>query len=125
MKERSKTRGEKPRIHREERLWTGDFQMKYVLIAAMAVVSLAPSTAKAQNSGSIQTGGATASGIVGWTLPHHAPAAYARPVVIGRPLPQSVPVYPVPGQSPYSYTVIGNRRVIVESGSHRIVRVTQ
>ena len=99
--------------------------MKYAVIAALTVALSVPSLARAQNAGSIQTGGATAGGIVGWTLPRQPPAAYGRPVMIGRPLPQTVPVYPVPGQSPYSYTVIGNRRVIVEPGSHRIVRVTQ
>ena len=99
--------------------------MKYVIIGAVAVVLLAPSTGRAQNTGSIQTGGATAGGIVGWTSPGHPPAAYARPVVIGRPLPQSVPVYPVPGQNAYNYTIIGNHRVIVEPGSNRVVRVTQ
>jgi hypothetical protein len=99
--------------------------MKYVIIGAVAVVLLAPSTGRAQNTGSTQTGGATAGGIVGWTLPGRPPAAYARPLVIGRPLPQSVPVYPVPGQNAYNYTMIGNRRVIVEPGSNRVVRVTQ
>jgi Protein of unknown function (DUF1236) len=99
--------------------------MKYVAIGAVAVVLLYPSTGRAQNTGSIQTGGATAGGIVGWTLTQHPPAPYARPVVIGRSLPQSVPVYPVPGQNAYNYTIIGNRRVIVEPGSNRIVRVTQ
>ena len=99
--------------------------MKYVTMGVIAAVLLGPSIGRAENTGSIQTGGATAGGIIGWTLPRHAPAAYARPVVIGRPLPQSIPVYPVPGQNAYNYTIIGNHRVIVEQGSNRVVRVTQ
>ncbi len=101
--------------------------MRPIVLALLTAAAALPasSAARAQNTGSIQTGGATPGGIVGWTLPQHAAAPYARPVVIGRPLPQSVPVYPVPGQSPYGYTIIGNRRVIVEPGSNRVVRVTQ
>lgn len=99
--------------------------MKYAVIGAVAVVLLAPSIGRTQDTGSIQTGGATAGGIVGWTLPHHPPAPYARRPTIGHALPQNVPVYPVPGQSPYNYAIIGNHRVIVEPGSNRIVRVIQ
>ena len=99
--------------------------MRYVLIAAVAVLLSSPPIASAQNTGSIQTGGATAGGIVGWTLPRHPPAPYSGQPAIGRALPQSVPVYPVPGQSPYNYTIIGNHRVIVEPGTNRIVRVIQ
>ncbi|MBV9052120.1 MAG: DUF1236 domain-containing protein [Hyphomicrobiales bacterium] len=99
--------------------------MKYAVPLSMAMFLLAQSGGYGQNTGSVQTGGATPGGIVGWTLPQRASAPYGRPVVIGRPLPQSVPVYPVPGQSPYSYAVIGNHRVIVDPGTHRVVRVTQ
>jgi Protein of unknown function (DUF1236) len=113
------------RIHEDVERGGREISMKYVAIVAVAVFLLSPSTGRAQNTGSIQTGGATAGGIVGWTLPQHTPAAYARPVMIGRPLPQSVPVYPVPGQNTYNYAIIGNHRVIVEPGSNRIVRVTQ
>lgn len=101
-----------------------EISMKYVVMMASFLL-LAPSAGHAQNTGSIQTGGATAGGIVGWTLPRHPPAAYGHPPAIGRPLPQSIPVYPIPGQSPYSYTIVGNRRVIVEPGTHRVVRVIQ
>jgi hypothetical protein len=58
--------------------------MKYVVMMAASFLLLASSAGHAQNTGSIQTGGATAGGIVGWTLPRHPPAAYGhlRPLAV-------------------------------------------
>jgi hypothetical protein len=69
--------------------------------------------------------GAGVGAIVGSTLPQEPSVAYDGPVVVGEPLPQSVVVYPVPQYPDYTYAVINDHRVIVDRGSHRIVRVIE
>ncbi len=46
-----------------------------------------------------------------------------RPVVVGEPLPSQVEVYEVPGHSDYRYTVLNNKRYVVEQRTRRVVRV--
>jgi hypothetical protein len=67
--------------------------------------------------------GAGIGAIVGWSLPQEPSTVYDGPIVVGEPLPQSVVIYPLPQYPDYTYAVINNHRVIVERGSHRIVRV--
>jgi hypothetical protein len=45
------------------------------------------------------------------------------PVVVGDPLPQTVVIYPVPQYPDYDYAIVNRHRVIVDRGTHRIVRV--
>lgn len=60
--------------------------------------------------------------------PVHDPAIHAQ---IGATLPGSVELHPLPdalvghlpAARPYRYTIIGNRPVVVDPGSHRIVHV--
>jgi hypothetical protein len=67
--------------------------------------------------------GAGIGAIVGSSLPQEPSTVYDGPIVVGEPLPQSVVIYPLPQYPDYTYAVINNHRVIVERGSHRIVRV--
>jgi hypothetical protein len=67
--------------------------------------------------------GAGIGALVGSSLPQEPSTVYDGPIVVGEPLPQSVVIYPLPQYPDYTYAVINNHRVIVERGSHRIVRV--
>ncbi|WP_434711068.1 DUF1236 domain-containing protein [Rhizobium sp. YTUHZ045] len=48
-----------------------------------------------------------------------------QPIVVGKPLPADVVVTPVPDNPKYAYTVINDRRVIVEPRTHRVVQVIE
>jgi hypothetical protein len=50
---------------------------------------------------------------------------YQGPVVVGEALPDTVTYYPVPDYDAYSYTVINNRRVIVDRHNHKVVRIIE
>ena len=67
--------------------------------------------------------GAGIGAIVGSSLPQEPSIVYNGPVVVGDPLPQSVVIYPLPQYPDYSYAVVNDHRVIVDRGSHQIVRV--
>jgi hypothetical protein len=43
--------------------------------------------------------------------------------VVGRPLPRTVEVVPVPRHREYSYAVVNDRRVIIEPRTRRVVRI--
>jgi hypothetical protein len=49
--------------------------------------------------------------------------AYSGEVIVGRPLPQSVVLYPVPDAPTYSYAYVNNHYVIVDPKTHIIVSV--
>lgn len=44
-------------------------------------------------------------------------------VAVGKPLPGSVAVRPVPSHSKYGYAVVNNKRVIVDSKTRRVVKI--
>lgn len=44
-------------------------------------------------------------------------------IVIGRPVPDTVEIRTVPRYQKYGYAVINNRRVILEPGTRRVIRV--
>ena len=46
-------------------------------------------------------------------------------VVVGRPLPATVEVVPVPQHRDYAYAVVNDRRVIVEPRTRRVVRIVE
>ncbi|OYY25677.1 MAG: hypothetical protein B7X99_15885 [Rhizobiales bacterium 17-65-6] len=48
---------------------------------------------------------------------------YQHEVVVGEPLPPSVQVYAVPNHDEYAYTVVNDRRVIVDRGSRKVIQV--
>jgi len=46
-----------------------------------------------------------------------------RKVVVGRPLPRSVALYPVPKYQAYQYGVVNGERVIVDARTRRVVQI--
>lgn len=46
-------------------------------------------------------------------------------VVVGQPLPGSVVLYEVPDHKGYRYTVVNDRRVIVEPGTRKVVYIVE
>lgn len=49
--------------------------------------------------------------------------AYEGDVVVGTTLPDTVEVHTVPDANGYAYTIVNERRVIVEPQTHRIIQV--
>ncbi|QRM54961.1 DUF1236 domain-containing protein [Sinorhizobium sp. BG8] len=47
------------------------------------------------------------------------------PVEVGRPIPQTVVLTPVPDNPTYSYAVVNQQRVIVDPRTHTVVQVLQ
>lgn len=50
---------------------------------------------------------------------------YERAIVVGEPLPSQIEYYEVPGHAEYRYTVVNNKRYIVEPRSRRVVRIVE
>lgn len=66
--------------------------------------------------------GAVVTSVLGLNRPS---VVYERPIVVGEPLPSQIEYYEVPGHAQYRYTVVNNRRYIVEPRSRRVVRVIE
>ena len=118
--------------------------MRTLSLVAIAAALAIPSIAHAQDDRAIGTVGTTVGGaavgavvggpvgavvgagvgaIVGSSLPPEPSVTYDRPVVVGEELPNTVTLYPVPRYTEYDYAVVNHRRVIVDRGTHRVVRV--
>lgn len=50
-------------------------------------------------------------------------ASYQGDVLVGRVLPQDVDVHVVDGYDKYAYTVVNERRVILDPGTRRVIQV--
>ncbi|MGU3493319.1 DUF1236 domain-containing protein [Xanthobacteraceae bacterium A53D] len=48
-----------------------------------------------------------------------------REVVVGQPLPADVRVYTIPNTTAYEYTVVNDRRVIVEPRTRKVIQVIE
>jgi hypothetical protein len=48
-----------------------------------------------------------------------------QPVVVGKVIPQTVVITPVPSNPHYAYAVVNNQRVIVDPQTHTVVQVIQ
>jgi hypothetical protein len=46
-------------------------------------------------------------------------------IVVGEPLPRTVHVYTIPRHRDYAYAYVNDRRVIVNPGTRRVVRVVE
>jgi phage tail tape-measure protein len=118
--------------------------MKLFHVAVAATALLTSSAAYAQNAGGTvggAVGGAAVGAVVGGpvgaavggaigaitgsALPPQPSVVYQDPVVVGETLPDTVTYYPVPEYDAYSYTILNNRRVIVDRHTHRVVRVIE
>lgn len=54
-----------------------------------------------------------------------ATAVVEEKIIVGKPIPSTVQVIPVPDNPRYGYTVINNQRVIVEPQTHRVVQILE
>ncbi|MEZ2128568.1 MULTISPECIES: DUF1236 domain-containing protein [unclassified Sinorhizobium] len=54
-----------------------------------------------------------------------ATAVVEEKVVVGKPIPSTVQIIPVPDNPRYGYTVINNQRVIVEPQTHKVVQILE
>lgn len=50
---------------------------------------------------------------------------YERAIVVGQPLPSQIEYYEIPGHTEYRYTVVNNKRYIVEPKTRRVVRIVE
>jgi hypothetical protein len=48
-----------------------------------------------------------------------------QPIVVGKPVPQTVVLTPVPSNNHYAYAVVNNQRVIVDPHTHTVVQVVE
>jgi hypothetical protein len=46
-----------------------------------------------------------------------------QPIAVGKPVPDTVVLTPVPSNTRYAYTVVNNQRVIVDPQTHTVVQV--
>jgi hypothetical protein len=113
---------------------------------ALAQAGTATGIAAGAATGAVIGGpfGAVAGGIAGGLVgsaadPHYAPGpvrtyvvehpapsvVYQGPVVVGTTLPETVELYQVPNYREYGYTVVNNRRVIVDPYTREVVDVVQ
>lgn len=66
------------------------------------------------------------SEVVTYVQQQPAPAQRVRleqQIVVGKPIPQSVVLTPVPSNPKYAYTVVNDQRVIVDPRTHTVVQV--
>lgn len=103
--------------------------MKRITLATAALLALS-SAAFAQTKQVIITDPGPTSTVVipstvrTYVLEQQVPSvAYDGEVVVGSRIPQSVVVHTVPDQDGYAYTIINDRRVIIDPQTHEVVDV--
>ncbi|MBB3657495.1 hypothetical protein FHX15_002727 [Rhizobium sp. BK650] len=105
--------------------------MRNTVVAAAALIMTAGS-ALAQSSVIVTEPAQTGSTVVlpgevrTYVMEQNAPSiVYDGDVTVGATLPDTVEIHPVPDMNGYGYTVINERRVIVEPQTHRIIQVLE
>ena len=72
------------------------------------------------------TGVAPPDEVVTYVQREHVPSVRVEEeIVIGRPVPDTVEIRTVPQHQKYGYAVINDRRVIIEPGTRRVIRVLE
>ena len=51
--------------------------------------------------------------------------AYEGDLAVGQPLPEQVVITPVPDHTTYGYTVVNERRVIVDPNTRRVIQILE
>ncbi|KAB1089108.1 DUF1236 domain-containing protein [Neorhizobium galegae] len=118
--------------------------MKKIILASCAILAASFATQAGAQQGTVNgaAGGAVTGAIVGAvagtaidppprevvTYVQEQPApttsvVVEQPIAVGKPIPQSVVVTPVPSNPRYAYTVVNNQRVIVDPQTHTVVQV--
>ncbi|WP_086994103.1 DUF1236 domain-containing protein [Rhizobium sullae] len=104
--------------------------MRKTMLATTAAVLTACSAAFAQGTVVIDpapTGSIVLPGEVRtYVMEQQVPSiVYEGDVVVGTTLPETVEIHEVPNVDGYAYTVVNNRRVIVEPQTHRVIEILE
>ncbi|MBB3136399.1 hypothetical protein FHS26_004153 [Rhizobium pisi] len=104
--------------------------MHKIMMAAAAVLTIS-SAAFAQSTVIVTDPAATGSVVLPgevrtYVMEQNTPSVvYDGDIVVGTTLPDTVEVHTVPNVDGYAYTVVNNRRVIVEPQTHRVIQVLE
>ncbi|APO67112.1 hypothetical protein IE4872_CH01465 [Rhizobium gallicum] len=104
--------------------------MRKTMLATAAVTLTVCSAAFAQSTVIVDpapTGAIVLPGEVRtYVLEQQVPSVvYEGDVVVGTMLPETVEIHEVPDMDGYAYTVVNNRRVIVEPQTHRVIQILE
>ena len=105
---------------------------KATLVAAVVLLAAGSATAFAQGA-VVVTPDATTTGstvvipgeVRTYVMEQQAPASvvYDGDIAVGTTLPDTVEIHTIPDNDGYAYTVVNERRVIVEPRTHKVVQV--
>lgn len=105
--------------------------MRKIMLAAAAMLTIC-SAAFAQSSVIVTDPAPTSSTVVlpgevrTYVMEQNTPSVvYEGDVVVGTTLPDTIEVHTVPNVDGYAYTVVNDRRVIVEPQTHRVIQVLE
>ncbi|TCL75509.1 DUF1236 domain-containing protein [Rhizobium sp. BK251] len=105
--------------------------MKTILVASAIVLSLS-SSAWTQQSVIITDPATTGSTVIvpgevrTYVTRQSVPSVvYDGDIIVGTTLPDSVELHAVPDASGYGYTIVNERRVIVDPGTHRVIEIME
>jgi len=105
--------------------------MRKIMLATAAALLTVSSAAFAQSTVIVTdpapTGAIVLPGEVRtYVMEQQTPSVvYDGDVVVGTTLPDTVEVHTVPDMDGYAYTVVNDRRVIVEPQTHRVIQVLE
>jgi len=100
---------------------------KYLLGGLMGAAVLWPALAGAQTTTIIETtGAAPPDEVITYVQRERVPSVRIEgDVTVGYALPPAVQLRPVPRHERYSYTVVNDRRVIVEPTTRKVIRIIE
>lgn len=104
--------------------------MRKTMLATAAVMLTVCSAAFAQSTVVVDpapTGSIVLPGEVRtYVMEQQTPSVvYEGDVIVGTTLPDTVEIHTVPNMDGYAYTVVNERRVIVEPKTHRVIQVLE
>lgn len=106
--------------------------MRKTMLATAALMLTVSSAAFAQSAVIVTDPAPTSSTVVlpgevrTYVMEQSVPSVtYDDDIVVGATLPDTVEVHTVPNVDGYAYTVVNDRRVIVEPQTHRIIQVLE
>jgi hypothetical protein len=105
--------------------------MRKIMLATAAALLTVSSAAFAQSTVIVTdpapTGAIVLPGEVRtYVMEQQTPSVvYDGDVVVGTTLPDTVEVHTVPNMDGYAYTVVNDRRVIIEPQTHRVIQVLE
>ncbi len=106
--------------------------MRKTLLATAALLLTVSSAAFAQSTVIVTDPATTGSTVVlpgevrTYVMEQSVPSVvYDGDIAVGTTLPDTVEVHTVPNVDGYAYTVINDRRVIVEPQTHRVIQVLE